>query len=210
MTKELTILDIQKLNVDINTDDVLNIAISKAEDHIHSKINEAKHQAVKLVKEISSLGEEIKKMVTDAAEDQTADAVATLQKGFKLFNKKMKVAIRQDPNDHTEIEVDFDAEVTFLSEKSHGQYLTLTFPCKLEDPALYQSKVDLVKTREEQRITLMEEQLDWRKKLSSMDRLERHWRGQLAEKSLSGTEGGKQLLTLLTDGIEDQVKNMLV
>jgi hypothetical protein len=210
MTKELAILDIQKLNVDINIDDVLNIAISKAEDHIHSKINEAKHQAIKLVKEISSLGEEIKKMVTDAAEDQTADAVATLQKGFKLFNKKMKVAIRQDPNDHTEIEVDFNAEVTFLSERPHGQYLSLTFPCKLEDPALYKSKLDLVQTREEHRATVLEEQLEWRRRLSSIDRLERRWRGKLAEKSLSGTEGGKQLLTLLTEGIEDQVKDLLV
>jgi hypothetical protein len=56
----------------------------------------------------------------------------------------------------------------------------------------------------------MEEQLEWRKKLSNIDRLERRWRGQLAEKSLSSTEGGKQLLTLLTEGIEDQVKNLLV
>ena len=201
------VLDLSTVNVDIGKEEVLSIAISRAEDILHEKISEARKRTEDLNKKIEEVKKEMEKLIDDDIESSTKQAVEDLRKSLKFFEKEILVeASALDFNSEKGI---ITANITIV-DSNKNKYMQLFHKFKISDKALYDTKFDLMIKRTEEYKESLEDQKKWREKLANMPRLERRWKGLLAEKELSKSEKGKKMLELLTSGIEDQIDKLVV
>ena len=182
--------------------DVLSVVTSRAETRLHTELSNAKKTLKEAQAEQKRLENEVAK-VTKADEQQHGETLAAVLRdavvkagGTVRVIKKAYDSGRRDEDGNLTCNVDVGGG---------GSHNTATFVARFKPSTeLQKLEADVEKV-----VFLVENAqtvaLGWRKKLANLPLLERRQRAKLAEKKLSGSEEGQELLDRLTENFEAEL-----
>jgi len=183
-------------NLDVS--DVLSVVVSKAETHYTSEIERCKAEAKTQGAANDKLGNEIKAQAKKEREAPFVETLADLNKALKPLGGSAKFS---DPYCHGSVLNENKMLVMQINiNNSHSNYSKEVAPSKDLLKKMDQLAEGRVKVEK-----LQSEALDWKRKLVNVPMLERQYRAKIAEAKLGASNEGKQLLEMLTSGLDDAI-----
>lgn len=206
---------------DINVDlgDVLSIAVSRAETMMQEKVDEQKAVYEDLSKQVIALTNEIKLDCSKDAEIKFGDAIESAKNGY--------TTLTEIPVEHSiDIVVSGLNEVSSLKNGHYQATISLQERQNRTDvygyhnrsfcqtvrtvkiPSDVVAKLTNLHKLEKQAKEAQESAVLWRRKLSNIDKLERTYRGRIAEQKLSQTEEGRSVIQALVGNVQDDILSL--
>jgi len=193
------------VSMDMDKNDVLAIAISRAEEMMNARISECRRDTKAINDRIEQIKEDCAKVYTDhalpIAEHFIEDYKALLTKyGFPVVKMEYEVIpLKEEPEKYS----------LRIHEKTDSRYAKTFFDKTVSLPEADVNRVAALKEDLKGAYLdlegINEIHADWRKRLADIGRLERKLRGRLAEHRLIQVDGGKEVLALLTENLEKDV-----
>lgn len=175
--------------VNFTQNDLITVAVSKAETTMQAKSKAAMTHIASLEKRINAAKDEITKLLCDAANAACKEGYDALAEALKKLGAVSTSIIKYDEKDDG---IDVWVEVKVRGNDSYYSPKTPTKSLPIPD-GVAKLKAE-IKEKEEELAKAREEAVTWRRKLAQIPTLERKYRAQLVEKEMNKTEGGRDLL----------------
>ena len=194
---DLTTLE---LSGTLDMGDVISVVTSRAETKLGQELTEAKARLTDAEKEQTDLRKSItskRKAETQKVGSELAEKVREALKGTEAKVSVEKYCEHSSHNDNGDLQRNIKI----------GSPYNCTCVAATAKPS--PELVDLesqVAAAEEKVSERKEEAMKARRRLASLPTLERQTRAKLAEAKLSESEGGQQVLELLTEDLDDAIK----
>jgi len=187
------------LNGSLDVSDVLSVVTSRAEANFTKELAAARSVLKDAEEAVASGKKDVVSTMESEAKAADADKIAALRTAVEAFGGKVRVSTRV--NFHSlELPETLEAEVT-VCDNGRG-YGGTSFTVRVEPSPELKAKVADVVAGVKAVAEAQEKALHWRKKLSSVPALERQYRAKIAEAKLGQSDEGKELLELLTTGLD--------
>ena len=197
------------LDVGVDKDDILALAMSQAEDLCQENINRCRAEVKVLEAECGTIGEAVTAKSRVVVAGFAAAAAAKFVDAFKAlgFDPEVEVQLDRAPNDPDNTDAQGSVTVGMKSRNTNPE-ARIQFSCKT--PAAVKKLLEKRGGLQKQAAALRDEQFTWRKKLDNLDSYERKAKGKLAAARLNTSEEGRQVLTMLTGTVERDIKLLAV
>lgn len=222
--------DVVGNNVSIDMDDVLSIAISRAEMMMQERVNQFNKEAKETASQAEKLEQEIINDCTEATKTKYGEAIDAAKNGFKTLSGRTVNESIEDVavGELHEKSAQSRSGKSSLVQKGKFEVSIVLFEGKRKNgedayygyrnqnviletaktdplPAGVAAKVKECLALQNASTNAKAEALTWRKKLANIGKLERQYRGRLAEQKLSKTEEGRNIVQALTEGVENDI-----
>jgi len=183
----------------VDKNDVLAVAISKAERFMQTHLAEAHKEIKRLERSIKDHSDNLTKYVGSLADKLAKPGIAKLEAAKEACGSKAKVdsSCEMDVAKRT-----FKVNITF---KNDGWGANTFGQLKGDFDSAATELAESLDKNGKLLAEAREAAVDWRRKLSQIPTLERQYRARLAEAALSKTEEGQQLLDALSGDFEADV-----
>lgn len=221
--EDKTLVSIDKLAVDINIDknDVVSLAVAKAEETIVIEIKACELELKETNESIKASLKHMNDMRQAAIDLRFGGAIKKLKRvcqevGFRSCrietNFEKAIDIREKGSYHQDnydqgLDSTFEVHVKMWNNQDrYSDNMKFKDDIEVESPTQYKGYVSQLKKFFDNRKATSEDLIDWKRKKANIGSLERMYRGRLAEGRLKSTKGGKELMALLTKSIENDIK----
>lgn len=196
----LAAIDVSGIQIDKN--DLLAIAVSKAELYMQNQLAAATKEIRQLEKAIKAGEASLTAKVTALAAVATQPSCTQLEEAKKLCASSAKVRVRSEMQQDKRT---FSADILIVRRDDRYNdgftfgHVTGNFDSDTTAVA------ERLEADSEKLDNAREAAVSWRKRLAQIPMLERQYRARLAEATLSKTEHGKALLDALGNQFESDV-----
>lgn len=194
-------------NIGLDKNDVIAIAVSKCETVMNQKIVSLDKSIKDAEKRIKDNDKKLRTAISAIAEKHTKKAAADFIKAGKTFGKSLTTDTTWDfrhrcHDDQKEISVTLCIRDP---RDTNGYNDTFSLSDVVPLTKKEQDLQELIQKDRELITATKEEIVQWRRRLSKIDSLERQYRAKFAEASLSQSEAGRALLDAIDSKHEEDV-----
>ena len=190
------------MNNNLTLNDILSVAVGKVENELRSKLR----TSVKNINAIEKTIRESEKALEKAGEE-VLDSCG-LGAELKVLGAPLKKLFPRDNfRSLTKPRIDLNRETSTV----HFSYDLGYNTSESRDVDFTPEMTELFEAMDQQRDNLtleQQESLSIRSKLSNIPALERRYKGKIAEKQLSKSVEGQELLETLTANLDDEIANL--
>lgn len=196
------------VNGEINMEDVLTVVVSEAEDHYTGEINKARAAIDQYKKEETAVAERLAAQRKVDADAVVAGLMVGLEDTVKIFKLKQGVGYQVVTNDKEQqrLQVSLSLRPADSSKWTGSMQQTTEVALSAEDKAIQKELDDL----HEQISQAEADALLARKRLGNVPALTRRARAKVAKARLSGSQEGRDMLSALTQDLENEIRNLPV
>lgn len=194
MSTELSIKDVVDGNLDMQ--DVLTVAVSRAETVFTDKLTATKKDIKKLEAEINNVNDVMRDQYIKDCHALAKDMVDKLKAVLEPFGGEVKVEPSNGIGSDT-------MHVNVYMQGTIKQFSGFALKADLSQEVVAMRK-NLTELQEELKAKNAEA-IEWKKKLSNIPQLQRQYQAKIAEYRLNQTTRGAEILKLLTEDLEQKM-----
>jgi hypothetical protein len=187
-------------DIHIDKNDLLAVAVSKAELHMQQQLANATREIRRLERALKDGTTGLKEKIAQLAAKLAKPGVKALEAAREACGSKARVETNWDMQQEKGT---FEVTISIKSNDHYGSANFGTLKGAFDDAA--QKLVAQLESDSQKLTDTRETAVDWRKKLAQIPTLERQYRARLAEATLSKTEKGQALLEALGGQFEQDV-----